>query len=76
MHAITLLDCLRALNQAAPRGVPQPIRGYAREGAKGALKGLGKGLVGAVVKPAAGLADLVQQVRGKGARDIVGSSFS
>ena len=40
----------------------QPIRGYAREGARGALKGLGKGLVGAVVKPAAGLADLVAQV--------------
>jgi len=37
----------------------QPVKGFSKGGARGALKGVGKGLVGVVVKPVAGLVDMV-----------------
>lgn len=38
--------------------VKKPIRGAKRGGAKGFIKGLGKGLLGFVGRPASGVADL------------------
>ena len=37
----------------------QPVKGFSKHGARGALKGVGKGLVGVVVKPVAGVVDMV-----------------
>ena len=34
--------------------ITQPVKGFSKGGARGALKGVGKGLVGLVVKPVAG----------------------
>ena len=37
----------------------QPIKGFSRDGTRGAIKGVGKGLVGILVKPMAGMVDMV-----------------
>jgi len=41
--------------------VTQPIKGARKEGALGALKGIGKGVAGLVLKPAIGTIDFVVQ---------------
>jgi len=51
----------RGFYQGVTGVVTQPIKGYSRAGTRGAIKGIGKGLVGAVVKPMAGMIDMVSQ---------------
>jgi len=50
------------INKGITGIVTQPIEGARKEGAVGALKGIGKGLIGAVLKPAIGTVDLVTQM--------------
>jgi hypothetical protein len=49
----------RGLFEGVTGVVGQPVKGLRKGGAAGALKGLGKGLVGLVIKPAAGFVDMV-----------------
>ena len=49
----------RGLFEGVTGVVGQPVKGLRKGGGTGALKGLAKGMVGLVVKPAAGLVDMV-----------------
>jgi hypothetical protein len=49
----------RGLLQGVTGIFTQPVKGYSKQGARGVLKGVGKGLVGVVVKPVAGFVDMV-----------------
>lgn len=42
--------------------IVQPVRGFQQEGALGIAKGMGKGIIGAAVKPVVGTLDLVQRL--------------
>jgi len=54
-----LLDSIGSAGQGV---IAQPVAGFRDEGGFGFLKGIGKGLAGAVIKPAVGVADFASNV--------------